>query len=644
MEHLIRPELPNKMGAAFPWLRTAFILLGLCSASLLGGELHLTSPMDWQVVQRSARNQGVVRIQGTCPTNALLEWRVQGPTLEGRLPEGWRPLKADTRQGSLLSEIWLPAGGWYHVEIRVLQDGVESGRQRIEHVGIGEVFVVAGQSNSANHGEERQNPKSSLVTSFDGKRWQPARDPQPGASGEGGSFLPPLGDYLANEFGVPIGWVSCGVGATSVREWLPAGTRFANPPTLTGNVTPLSSGGWESKGILFQAFTARMKTLGIHGFRAVLWHQGESDANQQDATRTLPGNWYEQYLAQLIQESQKILGWKAPWFVAQASYHVPSDPKSQDIRDAQRAVWEYGLALEGPDSDALTGTLREGGGTGVHFSGPGLREHARQWATRVGPWLEAQVRKPGSKAFQRLTLPGWEDLTLEGRPAFVVMPPKHLQRQPQPWVLYAPTLPCCPDEAERWMHEQFLAAGIAIAGIDVGEAYGSPQSHPAMEALYQELIQGRHFSKKPCLLGRSRGGLWATSWALAHPDWVSGLMGIYPVFDLRTYPGLAQAAPAYGLSTSELERKSAQLNPVVRLDTLAKAGIPAVLIHGDVDTVVPLKENSGEMVRLYQESGAGSLIQLIILKGQGHNFFEGFFHSKTLVDFGIQRAKAGAAH
>ena len=52
---------------------------------------------------------------------------------------------------------------------------------------------------------------------------------------------------------------------------------------------------------------------------------------------------------------------------------------------------------------------------------------------------------------------------------------------------------------------------------------------------------GGGFAPRPCLLGRSRGGLWVTSWAADNPDKVAGLAGIYPVFDLRTYPGLAKA-------------------------------------------------------------------------------------------------------
>ncbi|MSU49357.1 MAG: hypothetical protein EXS37_09775 [Opitutus sp.] len=48
----------------------------------------------------------------------------------------------------------------------------------------------------------------------DGKTWQLANDPQPGASGTRGSFMPPLGDLLVARFDVPVGFIACGVGAT----------------------------------------------------------------------------------------------------------------------------------------------------------------------------------------------------------------------------------------------------------------------------------------------------------------------------------------------------------------------------------------------------------------------------------------------
>jgi alpha-beta hydrolase superfamily lysophospholipase len=87
---------------------------------------------------------------------------------------------------------------------------------------------------------------------------------------------------------------------------------------------------------------------------------------------------------------------------------------------------------------------------------------------------------------------------------------------------------------------------------------------------------------------------------------------------------------------------NSRVHAIARVEVLARARVPVALIHGDVDTVVPLKENSGEFVRRYKEAGADSLVKLIVLEGQGHSYFEGFFHSQDLVDFAIARAREGA--
>jgi pimeloyl-ACP methyl ester carboxylesterase len=635
----------------------AALLLTAFASSLAAGStspatLRLSLPLDYQVHQRATRTEGRITVAGNLPKAITDSGTVEARLVGAGANEVWRKLTTLTPgQTEFRSGLNAPAGGWYRLEVRVTIRNIVVVEAAVEHVGVGEVFVIAGQSNSANHGEEKQQTKTGLVATFFGTQWTPANDPQPGASGNGGSFIPPFGDAIAARFKVPVGFVAAGVGATSVREWLPRGIRFPNSPTLTGHVTALPSGEWESKGSLFATFVARMKQLGPSGFRAVLWHQGESDANQKDASRTLPGGLYRKFLEQLIRETRREAGWEFPWFVAQVSYHTPDDTGSPDIRAAQQALWKSGVALEGPDSDALAGDLRDSGGQGVHFSGKGLREHAARWVDKVAPWLDGQLAlAPATPAkakpaiagpTPRLALPG-ENFAVEGRPAFIFLPPEARRTNPQPWIFYAPTLPGLPDEAERWMHEQFLAAGVAVAGVDVGEGYGSPKSRALFDALYRELTERRGFATKPCLFGRSRGGLWVSSWAIANPGRIAGIVGIYPVFDFRTYPGMTNAAPAYGLTPFELEARAAEFNPIARISVLARARVPVVLIHGDVDKVVPLKENSAELVRRYKEGGAESLVKLIVLEGQGHNYFEGFFHSQELVDFAIAQARAAA--
>lgn len=249
-------------------------------------------------------------------------------------------------------------------------------------------------------------------------------------------------------------------------------------------------------------------------------------------------------------------------------------------------------------------------------------------------------QKPEAAEIKSLILPG-EAFLVKDHPAFILWPKEELRTEPQPWVFYAPTLPAYPDVHEKWMHEQFLNAGVAVAGIDAGEAYGSPDARQLFDAFYDVVTVEKGLSKTPCLLGRSRGGLWVSSWACDHPERFSGMAGIYPVFDFRTYPGVDKAAPAYGVSVEELVERNNEFNPIARATVIAKAKLPVFIIHGDEDTVVPLKENSQTLFETYKRENAESSVTLLIAKGQGHNYWEGFFRCQQLIDFVIFHAKHG---
>jgi pimeloyl-ACP methyl ester carboxylesterase len=253
----------------------------------------------------------------------------------------------------------------------------------------------------------------------------------------------------------------------------------------------------------------------------------------------------------------------------------------------------------------------------------------------------ASVSVRAAEPTKALVVPG-EVFAVEGRTAFVfTAEAAAVPAGPRPWIMYAPTLAAYPDNAERWMHERFTRAGVAVAGIDSGESYGSPDGVKAMEALHAEMVR-RGYAEKPAFLGRSRGGLWAGSWAIAHPELTAGVGGIYPVYDWRTYPGVEKAAPAYGLSSADLAARASDLCPIERIDVAAKAGVPFWIIHGDGDVTVPAEPNSLELERRYEAAGRGDLVTIVVAKGQGHSMWEGFFRCEELADFLIARAKDGA--
>src|SRR3984957_9069500 len=208
-----------------------------------------------------------------------------------------------------------------------------------------------------------------MVTTFDGQAWRVADDPQPGVqdNSKKGSFIPTFGDALYRRYGVPIGIASVGHGSTSVRQWLPAGEAVEVMPTMTKYVTQQSDGTLLSDGTLFNGMIARMRQLGDYGFRAVLWHQGESDSHQAPE-HEISADTYRRMLEHVIVTSRARAGWDVPWFVSEATYGTPEIPAWPPIREAQRSLWSSGIAHQGPDADTLTAAYRQNNGKGVHFN------------------------------------------------------------------------------------------------------------------------------------------------------------------------------------------------------------------------------------------------------------------------------------
>jgi hypothetical protein len=370
-------------------------------------KIAIDSPQELKVFQRrNERSECEVKVHGTVQGDCLaVQFRVSGKSTAGELEGKWQTAVFDGGTKEFTAFVMLPPGGWYRLEVQASNKSTETGRAEIEHFGVGEVFVIAGQSNSTNYGAEKQKPASGMVSTFDGKTWRIADDPQPGVQdgSKGGSFIPAFGDALYEKYKVPIGVACTGAGATSVRQWLPKGEKVEPLPTLTAHVKVTGANVGESTGELFDGLVKRMAALrtaapfaakGTGGFRAVLWHQGESDAGQARAgypvERQISAESYRALLEKVIRASQESVGRQVTWFVAQTTFHSSKDPSDAEFRAAQKALWDSGVAREGPDTDALVGDLR----AGVHFSAKGQQAHGKAWAAKVSDWLDRILKLP----------------------------------------------------------------------------------------------------------------------------------------------------------------------------------------------------------------------------------------------------------
>ncbi|NPV47918.1 MAG: hypothetical protein HPY69_13235 [Armatimonadetes bacterium] len=327
-------------------------------------DLTITSPRPLQVIQRRTRAAGEVLVSGRAAVLCdRIEAQVTGRSLSGDICPTWEPVPLFPATGVFQGLLLVPAGGWYDVEVRAVQGGETVAAATVSQVGVGEVFVTAGQSNSTNAGQFPIQQHSGMVSSFSGRHWQIADDPQPGCHDEstGGSPWPAMGDALYAAYEVPIGIAATGHGATSVNQWAPGDE-------------------------LFQWMMTRIWQLGPGGFRALLWHQGESDV-------AMPTEDYFAKLAAIIAASQEAAGWHFPWGVAKVSYHNPDNPRFETTRAAHQALWDAGLAFAGPDTDDLTGDHRDMDGLGIHFSPKGLKAHGEMWADCIRAWLDCLLEQ-----------------------------------------------------------------------------------------------------------------------------------------------------------------------------------------------------------------------------------------------------------
>ena len=129
----------------------------------------------------------------------------------------------------------------------------------------------------------------------------------------------------------------------------------------------------------------------------------------------------------------------------------------------------------------------------------------------------------------------------------------------------------------------------------------------------------------------------AFDWAAEHPVDVRCIAGIYPLLNLASWPPggsplLSQAATAYGYaSLPEFQKQLIQLSPLSHAGPLAKAKIPILILHGDSDRIVPVRENSQPFVTAC--TGLGGTAQLLIVPGKGHEEVDEYFKSDRLLQF-----------
>ncbi len=352
------------------YIRQTISIVFLCLSITMWAQaaelLKLDLPLPHQVVQRTGVAPGAgfseVSIRGTMPPGASdSQWQYRVVTLSEQA-EGngeWKPLNVALDGPQFVTSARVAAGGWYRLEVRMQKEDKVVAEGSVEPIGVGEVFVVAGQSYATNCNDEqfKVTDSQSRIAAFDSATgtWRVAHDPQPVPDGsDGGSIWPPLGDALAKDLNVPIGFANVAYGGTSSAQWMPGGSLH--------------------KGLIDVGKK-------LNRFRAVLWQQGESDVIAHTSL--------EQYVANLQtihDTAAQAWRFEPPWLLAKSTLHptVYNDPAGENrIRNAIDNLTRRPGFRVGPDTDSLAGENRGDDKSRRHFSGIGQRRAAEMWHASI---------------------------------------------------------------------------------------------------------------------------------------------------------------------------------------------------------------------------------------------------------------------
>ena len=363
--------------------------------------LAITTPRPLTVIQRTSvlpgLGRGPLRVTGTgAPSGTVRgELRTVLCAEASGEPTDWVDGGLEIGvDGHFVLGADVAAGGWFRVEVRLLDaSGDVMAQGVVEPVGVGEVFVIAGQSYVCG-GHERvltvDDPMCrAIAASPEEPDWRYAHDPQPKIStridldslaeiaevlaeldlsfphGEhspmAGSVWPPFVNAMLRFVRVPIALMHASVGATRIGFWRPGSQLFGN---LVDAVTQVGD------------------------FRAVLWGQGESDVAHGTTT-----DEYVDALVTLRAALVERTGLERPWLVAQSTHH-PTGEEREELELPIRAAHVRLARLPGFRSGANTDSLRgpdhrAGWFRGAHFTALGQQAAGLLWAAEVHTLLRA---------------------------------------------------------------------------------------------------------------------------------------------------------------------------------------------------------------------------------------------------------------
>ncbi|MBO0950625.1 sialate O-acetylesterase [Fibrella forsythiae] len=414
--------------------------LAIASFLLLAGlhsvaqSVQLSYPIDRSVTQRNGNDQATVAIAGqlTGGSSAYsyqLWYRTS--TLDGSgnvtSTTGWSSVSFQPNGGFSITPIFNK--GWYRLDM-----GVGTGSPLVAvsvKFGVGDVYAIAGQSNAQgvddsnwglpstsgfpewivgvnlNWGCRKEYPGPPTFTKIDGQnRISP--------SGSNSWCYAVLGKKISDaNGGMPVAFFNSAYGGSSILNWYESsmGNLTTNAYPFLNNQYCLASGiSSDPNYFKGQPYLTLKNTLNYYlslfGVRALLWHQGETDADPSatSSLKTQDKDLYKARLQAVIDRSRTDFGHSdLSWMIARATFNNGGNITTT-VRDAQDEKGGEYDKNKGPDTDYtsanVTTSAYRNTGDLTHFD-----ERSNAGLTYLGTdeWSDKiTVNAPGPAGFNRI--------------------------------------------------------------------------------------------------------------------------------------------------------------------------------------------------------------------------------------------------
>ncbi len=331
---------------------------------ILNTTISLTYPLQYSIWQRHNDSTGTIPIYGTY-TGA------DPSAIEASFNGGvYTNISVSPSGNSFSGELNASVGNGTLI---VRFSNNPSINSSLNNTGVGDVFVIAGQSNAVGRGEIAQILNSSnqfMASAFmQNSTWKLANDPIE-SSGTKNSAWPLVANYIVQNQSIPIAFLQTAVGATSIISWQKGQSKYDE---MIGNMTVATNG------------SMKVKTM--------LWFQGYSDVTECCSTY---GNYlhYKSNLTRLaddfINDTQIAIT-----IIAGQTNRAGDVSLVDNIRRAQQDAWyEVNNVSRGPVTYDITMS-----DAATHFwTNKENQAYAKRWWAAIGE----QIYNISSLAYPKL--------------------------------------------------------------------------------------------------------------------------------------------------------------------------------------------------------------------------------------------------